>query len=61
MVVGAADESDWDIYQRMTQLYGQWGFKRVYYQPFRPARYTPLEEHPATPMMRAHRSIRLTG
>ena len=55
MVVGAADESDWDIYQRMTQLYGQWGFKRVYYQPFRPARYTPLEEHPATPMMRAHR------
>ncbi len=55
MVVGAADESDWDIYKRMTQLYGEWGFKRVYYQPFRPARYTPLEEHPATPMIRAHR------
>ena len=55
MVVGAADESDWQIYQRMDQLYTQWGFKRVYYQPFRPARYTPLEEHPATPMLRAHR------
>ena len=55
MVVGAADESDWDIYKRITQLYGEWGFKRVYYQPFRPARYTPLEEHPATPMIRAHR------
>ncbi len=55
MVVGAADESDWDVYQRMKQLYGEWGFKRVYYQPFRPARYTPLEEHPATPMIRAHR------
>ncbi|MSQ22832.1 MAG: hypothetical protein EXR53_05980 [Dehalococcoidia bacterium] len=59
MVVGAADESDWDIYQRMTQLYGQWGFKRIYYQPFRPARYTPLEEHPATPMLRAHRLYQL--
>ena len=55
MVVGAADESDWDIYQRMNQLYTQWGFKRVYYSPFRPVRYTPLEEHPATPMLRAHR------
>ena len=55
MVVGAADESDWDIYQRMNQLYTQWGFKRVYYSPFRPARYTPLEENPATPMLRAHR------
>ena len=55
MVVGAADESDWQIYQRVNQLYTQWGFKRVYYQPFRPARYTPLEEHPATPMLRAHR------
>jgi len=55
MVVGAADESDWQIYQRVNQLYTQWGFKRVYYQPFRPARYTPLEERPATPMLRAHR------
>jgi predicted DNA-binding helix-hairpin-helix protein len=55
MVVGAADESDKDIYKRMRQLYGQWGFKRVYYQSFRPARYTPLEEHPATPDWREHR------
>ena len=55
MVVGAADESDWDIYKRITQLYGEWEFKRVYYQPFRPAKYTPLEEHPATPMVRTHR------
>ncbi len=55
MVIGAADESDWQIYQRMNQLYTQWDFKRIYYQPFRPARYTPLEEHPPTPMLRAHR------
>ena len=55
LVVGAADESDWDIYLRQRQLYSQWGFKRVYYAPFRPVQFTPLEEHPATPMLRAHR------
>ncbi len=55
MVVGAADESDWDIYNRMTSLYGNYGFKRVYYSAFRPVQYTPLEEHPATPPAREHR------
>ena len=55
MVVGAADESDWDIFQRIDQLYTDWNFKRVYYSPFQPVRYTPLEEHPATPMIREHR------
>ena len=55
MVVGAADESDWDIFERIDQLYGEWNFKRVYYAPFQPVRYTPLEEHPATPMIREHR------
>ena len=55
MVVGAADESDWDIFQRMDQLYSDWNFKRVYYSPFQPVRHTPLEEHPATPMIREHR------
>ena len=55
MVVGAANESDWDIFQRMNQLYGEWNFKRVYYSPL-PARAPhPLEEHPATPMVREHR------
>ena len=49
LVVGAADESDRDIFQRMSQLYQEEGLKRVCYQAFRPARYTPLEEHPATP------------
>ena len=55
MVVGAADESDWDIYTRMDSLYGDFGFKRVYYSAFRPVQYTPLEEHPATPPAREHR------
>ncbi len=55
LVVGAADESDRDIFGRMDQLYTEWKLKRIYYAPFRPVRYTPLEEHPATPMARSHR------
>jgi predicted DNA-binding helix-hairpin-helix protein len=55
LVVGAADESDWDIYERMVQLYGQWNFKRVYYNPLMPIRYTPLEDHEPTPMWRTNR------
>jgi predicted DNA-binding helix-hairpin-helix protein len=54
-VVGAADKSDRDIFQRIDQLYTDWNLKRVYYSPFRPVRYTPLEEHPPTPSMREHR------
>ena len=55
LVVGAADESDWDIFKRIDQLYGDWNLKRVYYTAFRPVRYTPLEEHPPTLMGREHR------
>jgi predicted DNA-binding helix-hairpin-helix protein len=55
LVVGAADESDRDIFNRIDQLYGEWNLKRVYYSAFRPVKYTPLEEHPATPMIREHR------
>ena len=55
LVVGAADESDVDILDRVDQLYDEWNLKRVYYAPFHPVRHTPLEEHPATPPMRSHR------
>ena len=55
LVVGAADETDWDIFERIDQLYGQWDVKRVYYAAFRPVRHTPLEEHPPTPLQREHR------
>ena len=54
-VVGAAGESDLDIFKRMDQLYTEWKLKRVYYAAFRPVRHTPLEEHPHTPMAREHR------
>ncbi len=55
LVVGAADESDLDIFKRIDQLYGDWNLKRVYYTAFRPVRYTPLEEHPPNPMGHEHR------
>ena len=55
LVVGAADETDWDIYLRQQQLYGEWQLKRIYYSPFRPVQFTPLEEHEPTPMVRTHR------
>ena len=55
LVVGAADESDWDIFKRIDQLYTDWNMKQVYYAAFRPVRYTPLEERPATHMIREHR------
>ena len=55
LVVGAADESDRDIFERMDQLYTQWHLKRIYYAAFRPVRHTPLEEHPPTPLWREHR------
>ena len=54
-VVGAAEESDADIFKRVDQLYGDWNLKRVYYAAFRPASDTPMEEHPPVPPMREHR------
>ena len=59
LVVGAADESDQQVFDRMDQLYTEWRLKRIYSAPFRPVRHTPLEEHPATPMARSHRLYQL--
>ncbi len=59
LVVGAADESDREVFDRMDQLYTEWRLKRIYYAPFRPVRHTPLEEHPPTPMIRSHRLYQL--
>ena len=55
LVVGAADETDRDVFSRMDHLYTEWHLKRIYYAPFRPVRHTPLEEHPPTSMTRSHR------
>ena len=55
--VGPADESDSGILRRVDQLYTDWNLKRVYYSPFRPVRYAPLEEHPATPAIRGASAV----
>ena len=54
-VVGAADESDRQIYHRVDQMYTDWNLKRVYYPPFRPARHTPMEEKPPVHAAREQR------
>ena len=54
-VVGAANETDRELFHRVDQLYGEWNLKRAYYSNFQPVPYTPLEEHPATSMTRSHR------
>ena len=54
-VVGAANETDRELFHRIDQLYGEWNLKRAYYSNFQPVPYTPLEEHPATSMTRSHR------
>jgi predicted DNA-binding helix-hairpin-helix protein len=59
LVVGAADESDWDIHLRQRHHYRELHFKRIYYSAFRPIKYTPLEEHPPTPLIREHRLYQL--
>ena len=41
LVVGAADESDVDILDRVDQLYDEWNLKRVYYAPFHPSALHP--------------------
>lgn len=55
LVIGAADESDRDIFNRVCQLYRDFGLGRVYYSAFHPIPGTPLEERPATPPLRQHR------
>ena len=54
-VVGAADESDRQIYRRVDQMYTDWNLKRAYYPPFRPAMHTPMEEKPPVHAGREHR------
>lgn len=54
-VVGAADESDRQILQTTDFLYREIDLTRAYFSAFQPIQGTPLEDHPATPLMREHR------
>jgi predicted DNA-binding helix-hairpin-helix protein len=54
-VVGAADESDWDILGMAARLYRDAGLARTYYSAFQPIPGTPLDNRPPTPTWREHR------
>lgn len=54
-MVGAADESDQEILSVTQNCYTDLKLQRVYYSAFQPISNTPLENHPATPLMREHR------
>jgi predicted DNA-binding helix-hairpin-helix protein len=54
-VVGASGETDRDIVSLSENLYGDMRLRRVYYSAFQPVPETPLENQPATPLVREHR------
>jgi predicted DNA-binding helix-hairpin-helix protein len=54
-VVGGAGESDLELLVTSENLYQQLNLKRVYFSRFNPIPNTPLENQPATPIIREHR------
>jgi putative DNA modification/repair radical SAM protein len=54
-VVGAADETDWDILKRLYWEYKTIKLKRGYFSAFSPIEGTDLEKKNATPLLREHR------
>jgi predicted DNA-binding helix-hairpin-helix protein len=55
LIVGAAGESDEEIFQRVIHEYREIGVKRAYYSAFSPQEGTPLESKIAQPLWREHR------
>jgi predicted DNA-binding helix-hairpin-helix protein len=55
LVVGAAGESDEEIFKRILYEYNEIGVKRAYYSAFSPQRGTPFENKKAQPLWREHR------
>lgn len=54
-VVGAADESDCDIFNTVMTSYEKYRPARIYYSAFHAISETPLEKHENTPIWRANR------
>jgi len=54
-VVGAGQESDVELLQTVSHLYGKLKLRRAYYSAFQPVPDTPLDEKPPTPLWREHR------
>ncbi len=55
LVVGAAGESDEEIFKRVLYEYKEIGVRRAYYSAFSPQRGTPFETRKAQPLWREHR------
>jgi len=55
MIVGAADDNDWQHLQTTEWLYKKLGLKRVYYSGFEPIPKTPLERQASCPPSREYR------
>ena len=55
LVVGAAGESDEEIFQSVLYEYREIGVKRAYYSAFSPQQKTSFECRPAQPLWREHR------
>lgn len=54
-IVGATDESDYDILKRTNQLYKELNVFRTYFSAFQPVPDTPLQEKQPVPLIREHR------
>jgi putative DNA modification/repair radical SAM protein len=55
LVVGAAGESDEEIFKRVLYEYKEIGVRRAYYSAFSPQRGTPFENKKPQPIWREHR------
>jgi predicted DNA-binding helix-hairpin-helix protein len=54
-VAGGSGESDLELLTTTDYLYRQLGLRRAYFSPFSPILDTPLENQPATPVIREYR------
>ncbi len=54
-VAGGSGESDLELLTTTDYLYHRLGLRRAYFSPFNPVPNTPLENQPATPVIREHR------
>jgi predicted DNA-binding helix-hairpin-helix protein len=55
LVVGAAEETDWEVLKMMRWEYENMSLYRMYYSPFNPLHNTPLENKDPAPKWRSHR------
>jgi len=54
-IVGATEETDWEIITQMRQLYEEMSMRRIHYSAFEPIPETKLQSRQATPAWREHR------